>query len=102
MKIENAFGKIAWFEVDTDEPGFENYDGYMIDRVDILPDHRRQGHGTALVEAVMEATKGHDLYLVVEPGNGIKFHELVEFYEGLGFEAADDSPPEIAIMVYHG
>lgn len=66
---------------------------YLLTSVEVEPQKRGQGHARALMQRVLaEADRFHaTLYLTIQPdGTGLGYHELLNWYERLGFTMLSD------------
>lgn len=89
----------------------ENPEGYneapyvLISGLDVTPEHRRQGHGRALLQAAVAYARKEfpDLPIklaAVPDSDGMGIEPLIAFYESEGFEVVETDP--VICMEYRG
>ena len=111
--LEDEFGFISWGEnrdpfLDEEGDMAEGEPYVLIEKMEVYPEYRGKGHGKRLLREALADIKtqkpGMEIKLYpdaydIDKG-GLEQHQLVEFYELMGFEADEDS--EIGAMVYVG
>lgn len=89
----------------------ENPEGYdevpyvLISGLDVSPEHRRQGHGRALLRAAVDYAKAEFPHLplrlsAVPDSDDVSLKALIDFYTSEGFEAIETVP--VVCMEYRG
>lgn len=73
------------------------YRVYTINRIWVAPSHRGKGFGSQVMQKVLADAdaQGITLRLLVAPQDGLKYEELVAWYERCGFVQSD------SILVYY-
>ena len=89
----------------------ENPEGYdevpyvLISGIRVDPEHRRQGHGRALLQAAVAYARKEFPHLpvrlaAVPDSDGIDLDSLIAFYASEGFEVTEEDP--VVCMEYRG
>lgn len=89
----------------------ENPEGYdeipymLISGLDVTPEHRRQGHGRALLRAAIDYARSEfphlPLRLAAAPdSDGMDLEALIAFYASEGLEVVEEGP--VVCMEYRG
>ena len=100
MKIETEHGYITFFEIDQTEEGWEDYEGWVIDRLVVKDKSRGNGHGRDLLSKAIEAMGNADIYLTACPlDQDTNLERLVSLYESEGFSVASDDERPWPLMV---
>lgn len=71
--------------------GYEERPYMLISGLDVSPEHRRQGHGRALLQAAIDYARSEFPHLpvrlaAVPDSDGISLEALIDFYASEGFE----------------
>lgn len=75
--------------------GYEEAPYMLISGLDVSPEHRRQGHGRALLRAAVDYAKAEFPHIplklaAVPDSDGMDLDSLIAFYESEGFEVVKD------------
>jgi GNAT superfamily N-acetyltransferase len=74
--------------------GYEERPYMLISGLDVSPEHRRQGHGRALLRAAVDYAKAEFPHIplklaAVPDSDGMDLDSLIAFYESEGFEVVE-------------
>lgn len=85
--------------------GYEEVPYVLISGLDVSPEHRRQGHGRALLRAAIDYAKREFPHLplrlsAVPDPDSVSLESLIDFYASGGFETIETNP--VFCMEYRG
>lgn len=84
---------------------YEEVPYVLISGLDVTPEHRRQGHGRALLRAAIAYARAEFPHLplklaAVPDSDGMDLEALIAFYASEGFEVVEEGP--VVCMEYRG